>query len=93
MDYQTLHKCLAYPLCNVILHARKNIWNFLDITFLEKDPICPGCTYGKMSNQAFSLNPVHAFELIYSDLKSFLMDSYQKYKYLIVFIDDYTNYK
>ena len=46
-----------------------------------------------MSNQAFSLNPVHAFELIYSDLKSFLMDSYQKYKYLIVFIDDYTNYK
>ena len=30
-----------------------------------------------------------AFELIHLDLKSFPIDSYQKYKYLIIFIDDY----
>ena len=89
MDYQTLHKYLAHPLCNVILHVRKNTWNFLDIIFPKKDPICPGCAYGKMPNHTFSLNLVHAkkaFELIYLDLKSFLTDSYQKYKYLIIFI-------
>ena len=95
VDYQTLHKCLAHPLHNVILHVRKNTWNYLDIIFPEKDPICPGCTYGKMPNSTFSLNPVHtkkAFELIYSDLKSFPTDSYWKYKYLIIFIDDYTRF-
>ena len=53
MDYQTLHKHLAHPSHDVILHMRKNTWNFLDITFSEKDPICPGCTYGKMPNCAF----------------------------------------
>ena len=71
------------------------MWNFLDVTFPEKDPICPGCTYDKMPNCTFSPNPVHAkkaFELIHLDLKSFLMDSYWKYKYLIVFIDDYTKF-
>ena len=95
VDYQTLHKSLAYPLCDIILHAKKNTWNFPDITFLEKNPICSGCAYGKMPNHTFSLNPVHAkkaFELIHLDLKSFLMDSYWKYKYLIVFIDDYIGF-
>ena len=95
VDYQTLHKCLAHPSYNVISHVRKNTWNFPDITFLEKDPICSGCTYGKMPNHTFSLNLVcakKAFELIHSDLKSFLTDSYWKYKYLIIFIDDYIGF-
>ena len=95
VDYQTLHKHLAYPSCNVISHVRENTQNFLDVTFPEKDPICSGCAYGKMPNHAFSLNPVcakKAFELIHLDLKSFSIDLYQKYKYLIVFIDDYIRF-
>ena len=95
VDYWTLHKHLAHPSCDVILHARKNTWNFLDVIFLKKDPICPGCTYGKMPNHTFSLNLVHAkeaFELIHLNLKSFPMNSYQKYKYLIIFIDNYTGF-
>ena len=43
----------------------------------------------------FSLNLVcakKAFELIHSDLKSFPTDSYWKYKYLIIFINDYTRF-
>ena len=95
VDYQTLYKNLVHLSCDVILHARKNTQNFLDITFPEKDCICPGCAYGKMPNCTFSLNLVHAkkaFELIHSDLKSFLTDSYWKYKYLIIFIDDYTRF-
>ena len=32
------------------------------------------------------------FEQIHSDLKSFLVLSYHKYKYFIVFLDDYTSY-
>ena len=95
MDYQTLQKHLAYPLCDVISHVRKNTQNFPEITFLEKDLICSGSTYGEMPNHTFSPNPVHAkkaFELIHLDLKSIPTDLYQKYKYLIVFIDDYTGF-
>ena len=32
------------------------------------------------------------FERIHSDLKSFPVPSYHKYKYFIVFLDDYTSY-
>ena len=32
------------------------------------------------------------FELIHSDLKSFPIESYQKYKYVITFVDDYTSH-
>ena len=33
-----------------------------------------------------------SFEQIRSDLKSFLVLSHHKYKYFIVFLDDYTSY-
>ena len=54
-----------------------------------------GCTYGKMPNCAFSPNLIcakKAFELIHLDLKSFPTDLYQKYKYLIIFTDDYAGF-
>ncbi|KAL7284847.1 hypothetical protein ACG7TL_002160 [Trametes sanguinea] len=35
---------------------------------------------------------VRPFELIHSDLKSFPVDSYHKYKYAIMFLDDHTSY-
>ena len=33
----------------------------------------------------------HAFELIHTDIKSIPTDSYHKYKYLIIFLDDFTS--
>ena len=46
-----------------------------------------------MPNQAFSENERRAtkpFELVHSDLKSFPVQSYRKFKYVITFYDDFT---
>ena len=48
-----------------------------------------------MPNQAIPENERHAtkpFELVHSDLKSFLVLSYQKFKYIITFYDDFTSH-
>ena len=48
-----------------------------------------------MSNGAFPENPrcaIKAFELVHSDLKSFPVSSYRKYKYIITFYDDFTSH-
>ena len=47
-----------------------------------------------MTNRSFPPSTKRAsqpFELIHSDLKSFPIDSYHKYRYVIVFLDDYTS--
>ena len=48
-----------------------------------------------MPNRAFPENEQRAtkpFELVHSDLKSFLVLSYRKFKYVITFYDDYTSH-
>ena len=68
---------------------------FPDIHFPTEDCVCPGCALGKMPNQAFSENKRCAtkpFELVHSDLKSFLVMSYWKFKYIITFYDDFTSH-
>ena len=54
-------------------------------------PICPGCAQGKMKSRSFPESQSHAtrlFELVHSDLKSLPVESYHRFKYFIVFIDD-----
>jgi hypothetical protein len=56
---------------------------------------CPGCAQGKMPASAHPPSETRAsapFEHIHSDLKSFPVVSYHKYKYFISFIDDFTSY-
>ena len=48
-----------------------------------------------MSNESFPPSTQRAtepFELIHSDLKSFPIESYHRFKYSIVFYDDYTSH-
>jgi hypothetical protein len=54
---------------------------------------CSRCVQGKMHQHAyppFSQRASKPFELIHSDLKSFPVESYHQYKYVIVFYDDYS---
>jgi transposase InsO family protein len=56
---------------------------------------CSGCAQGKMHQRAyppFSRRASKPFELIHSDLKSFPVESYHRYKYVIVFYDDYSSH-
>jgi transposase InsO family protein len=56
---------------------------------------CSGCAQGKMHQCAYPPSTRRAskpFELIHSDFKSFPVESYHRYKYVIVFYDDYSSH-
>ena len=96
IDFETMHKRLAHPSDDVLRKAPDNTKGFPDIDYsrLSKSPTCPGCAQGKMTQKPFPPSDKRAsepFELIHSDLKSFPIESYRKYKYSIVYYDDYTS--
>jgi hypothetical protein len=56
---------------------------------------CSGCAQGKMHQRAYLLSTRRAskpFKLIHSDLKSFPVESYHRYKYVIVLYDNYSSH-
>jgi hypothetical protein len=94
IDYEIMHRRLAHPSKKVLLRARKHLKNFPEIEFPKEEHLCPGCAQGKITNHPFLPSTRRAsqpFELVHSDLKSFPIDSYHKYKYVIVFLDDHTS--
>jgi len=96
IDYNIMHCRLAHPSKDVLRQARKNVQDFPFIQFPhDNEELCPGCAQGKMSSQTYPPSETWAtapFELIHSDLKSFPVESYRRYKYSIVFFDDYTSH-
>ena len=96
VDYDLMYKHLGHPSKNVMSHAQDQLNGFpKSVTISSNSPVCPGCVQGKMPASAFLLSKTRAsvpFECIHSDLKSFPMDSYHKYRYFISFIDDFTSY-
>ena len=94
LDYGVLHRRLAHPSKDVLQKAQKHLKDFPEIEIPSEEPICPGCAQGKMVDQPFPVNTKRAsqpFELVHSDLKSFPIESYHRFKYVIVFFDDYTS--
>ena len=95
VNYDIMHRRFGHPSKAVLRHVQKHTQRFPEIHFPTEDCICPGCALGKMSNRAFPENPQcasKAFELVHSDLKSFPVPSYRKYKYIITFYDDFTSH-
>ena len=95
VNYDIMHWRFGHPSKAVLRHVQKHTQHFLEIHFPTEDCICLGYALGKMSNRAFPENPRHAskaFELVHSDLKSFPVPSYRKYKYIITFYDDFTSH-
>jgi transposase InsO family protein len=84
---------MAHPSNEVMKKGGKFIKDFPSVQ-IPTEHICPGCAQGKMTNKSFPPSSERAnepFELIHSDLKSFPIESYRKYKYTIVFYDDYSS--
>lgn len=95
VDYGTMHRHFGHPSKEALHRAMEHTRNFPRIEFPSEEPLCPGCAAGKMPLQAFPPSERRAtrpFELIHSDLKSLLVESYHKYRYVIMFFDDYTSY-
>ena len=96
IDYDLWHKHFGHPSKQVLKEAQGHVKNFpKDLAFPKKDPIYCSCAEGKMHSHSFPESQSHAsrpFERIHSDLKSFPVDSYHRYKYLISFFDDCTSH-
>jgi len=94
VDYDIMHRRFGHPSKEVLRRAQKHMQCFPEIHFPTEDCVCPGCALGKMPNRAFPENERRAstpFELVHSDLKSFPVTSYRKFKYVITFYDDFCN--
>ena len=96
VDYTLMHKRLGHPSRDVLRHAKGKTKGFPHVlNFPKNTPVCPGCARGKMPSQPHYQSETRAskpFEKIHSDLKSFPVESYHKYKYFISFLDDHTSY-
>ena len=80
----------------VLQQAINNTMGFPDgIKIPTTSGVCPGFAQGKMPATLHPPSVTRAtetFKQIHSDLKSFPIPSYHKYKYFIVFLDDYTSH-
>jgi transposase InsO family protein len=96
VDHNLMHKRLGHPSRDVLQHSKDNTKGFPEgVTIPSKLPVCPGCAKGKMPATAHppsTSRATAAFQRIHSDLKSFLVESYHRYKYFVTFFDDYTSY-
>src|SRR6202161_2263793 len=96
VDYELLHCRFGHPSKEVLRKASKHTSDFpKDIIFPKNDPICRGCAEGKMPSASFPPSQSRAtrpFEIVHTDLKSFPVLSYHKYKYFVTFLDDYTSH-
>ncbi len=95
VNYDVWHKCFGHPSKEDLCQAKglKHFPN--DLTIPEHPPLCRGCAEGKMHSKSFPESQswaTRAFQLVHTDLKSFPVESYSRYKYFISFFDDYTSH-
>jgi transposase InsO family protein len=65
------------------------------MSFPSNDPVCQGCAEEKMTRSSFPPSPGRSkapFDKIYMDLKEFSVQSYNNYKFFILFFDDCTSF-
>jgi len=93
-NFEIYHQRFAHP-SNDVLHKIGKYTNGLPSQIqIPENHICPGCEQGKKTNKTFPSTKTcvnKPFELVHSDLKSFPVESYHKYKYTIVFLDDFSS--
>jgi hypothetical protein len=87
---------LGHPSKDVLTQAKNKTKGFPnDLKISKENPVCPSYTKGKMpaaSHLPSETRATAAFEHIHSNLKSFLLPSYYKYKYFVSFLDNFTSY-
>jgi len=96
VDYELMHKHLRHPSKDILTNAPNCIKGFpKDLEVPSNLPVCPSYAQGKMPASTHTSSETRAtvlFEHIHSNLKSFPVVLYHKYKYFVNFIDNYTSY-
>ncbi|KAJ3540523.1 hypothetical protein NM688_g6214 [Phlebia brevispora] len=95
LDYETAHRCFGHSGDDVLRKVREHTEGFDEFSTSSQDNSpCQGCTQGKMPQHSFPPDTKRAtkpFELVYSDVKSFPLESYNQHKYAVTFFDDFTS--
>jgi hypothetical protein len=96
VDYKLMHKHLGHLSKDILTNASNCIKGFpKNLEVLSTSPVYPGYAQGKMPASAYLPSEIRAtapFKHIHSNLKSFPVVLYHKYKYFVNFIDDYISY-
>ena len=90
-----LYCCFGHIFNNVICYIFDNVEDTKKICFPTQKYVCYNCTLGKMYQYSFSKNSVCSSDplgLIYLDFLKLSTLSYLKYKWMIIFLDDYFSY-
>jgi len=94
-DYETIHCQLGHISDEAMRHISDNVEGTEKICCTNKKYVCCSCTLGKLHQHSFPENPKHSSKTlgsIHSDLLELLTLSYSKYKWVIIFLDDYSSY-
>jgi len=94
-NYETIHCCLGHISDEAMRHISDNVEGAEKICFPNKKHVCRGCALEKLYQCSFPENPKHSSKtlgLIHSDLLELPTLSYSKYKWVIIFLDDYSSY-
>src|SRR3981081_4688720 len=95
MIYVLWHHRMGHVSKNSLRHLLENTSGPESFKIPEKEPICPGCAKGKMTQKSFTPSlsrATRAFELLHIDLVTMPVLSYHKYKYVLTILDDYSSY-
>ncbi len=96
VNWEIWHQHLGHPSKQVIKMGSKTLKGFPPkIPILETLDPCKGCVKGKATSDSFPDSEKRAtksFELIHTDLMEMPIASYNKQKYIMVLLDDYTSH-
>ena len=95
VDYETWHKCLGHPSKEILVQLDKNVNGYKKVELPKEKQQCIGCLKGKMKAKPYKESLKRAtkpFQLIHMDLMECPIQSYHKYKYICVIVDDFSSY-
>jgi len=95
LDYETIHCQLGHISDKAMRHISNNAESAKKICFPNKKHIYCSCALEKLYQHSFPENPKCSSKtlgLIHSDLLELPTLSYSKYKWVIIFLDDYSSY-
>ena len=95
VDYETWHKRLGHPSKEILVQLDKNVNGYKKVELPKEKQRCIGCLKGKMKAKPYKESIKRAtkpFQLIHMDLMECPIQSYHKYKYICVIVDNFSSY-
>jgi len=94
-SYDLWHSHLGHPNPQTMWHATCATNGIEKLDIPMKTPLCSDCQIGKMPSRSFPFSDKWAdkiLEMVHCDLVEFPILSYNRHKYCLMIIDDYSGY-